>query len=324
MNRRDFLCGAGCLMAGFALGKIKELPPNNGIYCNDQRFKSYDHRLRYMLVGVSSHCNLNCKGCTTFSPLAKQEFISASQFEKDFTKIKKILGNCETVSLLLQGGEPLLNPELKDIIKLTRKIFPTGEHYISTNGIALSEQNEEFWKLIKANKVGLQITKYPIDIDRNTYEEKIKKYKIKVNYSTVEANKLFSLKTKAPVNAVYRKYGFPWGKPVIDLQGKQDPKEKFTICPRCSVETTYVRGNLYYCYNIAYINAFIEYFNLDIDIPKDDYLKVADIKSIEDLYRYFSKTKQMCKYCKYRLTVQYGKPGTDWDFSKKELSEWTE
>lgn len=324
MNRRDFLCGASCLMAGFLLGKMGNFPVNNKTIYEDVPFKFYDDQLRNILVNVASHCNLNCKGCCTFSSIAKPELLTANQFETDFTKFKEVLGNCNSVSLLLQGGEPLLNPEINEIIKISRKLFPKGNHILSTNAIGLISKDEEFWKIMNKNRIGLNITQYPININRAIYEEKAEKYNIKINYQFVESNKLYDLSTRKPIHGVYRKYGFPWGKTIIDLKGTQDASEKFRICPCCGVKTTYARGNLYYCYTGAFIKSFIDYFNLDIKITKDDYIKIGKIKDIQELYDFFSGVKPICKYCKYCLTTQYGKPGIDWGFTKKELSEWTE
>ena len=32
---------------------------------------------------LNDHCNLNCKGCDHFSPLAEEKFTNYEQFEKD-------------------------------------------------------------------------------------------------------------------------------------------------------------------------------------------------------------------------------------------------
>lgn len=38
-------------------------------------------------IPVVEHCNLCCKGCTAFSPLAKEEFLDYGQYCKDMYKL---------------------------------------------------------------------------------------------------------------------------------------------------------------------------------------------------------------------------------------------
>ena len=91
--------------------------------------------------------------------------------------------------------------------------------------------------------------------------------------------------------------GFEWSKNIIDLQGKQNYSAKRTNCPqRCII--LYARGNIYYCYVHAYIKSFIEYFNVDIPITKNDYIKIADIKDIKEIYDFLNKPKPLCRFCK--------------------------
>ena len=322
MNRRDFLCGATCLMAGFALGKMQDKKsPHKGSEEASSNRNNEDEL--GILIAVSSHCNLNCKGCHTFSPLAEQEFVTFEQFEKDFRKLKEILGNSDYCLMNYSGGEALLNPELEKIMELSVKLFPKGDKALSTNAILLEKKNEDFYKLLKRNNIHIFITKYPINIDRSKYENLAKKYNIELTYDQVNSNKLFLLETKEPINDIYREIGFKWGKPTLDLEGNQKPIEKQHICPHRGI-TTYARGNLYACYTHAFINAFIDYFKVDIPITEDDYLKIENINDKKEIFDFLNKPKPLCRYCKYCHNTCYGYDAVDWDFSKKEISEWTE
>jgi ABC-2 type transport system ATP-binding protein len=48
-------------------------------------------RLRFE-TDVVDHCNLNCKSCHHFSPLANQYFVKTEVFEKDFARLSQLAG----------------------------------------------------------------------------------------------------------------------------------------------------------------------------------------------------------------------------------------
>ena len=64
---------------------------------------------------LSDHCNLNCQMCNHFSPIAVPKSLKLSEFKKDIQKLSKLTKGA-LGTLYLMGGEPLLNPELLDII----------------------------------------------------------------------------------------------------------------------------------------------------------------------------------------------------------------
>ena len=79
-------------------------------------------RLLCFEVHITEHCNLNCKGCYHFSPLAKEEYLDINEFERDLRRIYELCGdNVERITLL--GGEPLLHPDINRFIEVTRKIY---------------------------------------------------------------------------------------------------------------------------------------------------------------------------------------------------------
>ncbi|GHT99783.1 hypothetical protein FACS1894142_7680 [Spirochaetia bacterium] len=54
------------------------------------------HAIRTSLVmGVyaTQHCNLNCKCCTAFSPIAEKEFLDIDTYKKDMEKLAELTGD---------------------------------------------------------------------------------------------------------------------------------------------------------------------------------------------------------------------------------------
>lgn len=87
--------------------------------------KFIPRRTLFFDVIVTEHCNLNCKGCGSFMPLADEEYIDLEDLEKDYKRLADLSGGVmHHINLL--GGEPLLHKDIKDIIKMTRRYFPIG------------------------------------------------------------------------------------------------------------------------------------------------------------------------------------------------------
>ena len=121
-------------------------------------------------VQVAEHCNLKCINCNHFAPLAKNQFLDIENYTRDCERLSVLFG-AEIEFINLMGGEPLLHPQIIDIMKITRKNFQRGEIRLVTNGLLLSDMKQEFWGACKANRIELHITKYPVNLDY-TYIEK--------------------------------------------------------------------------------------------------------------------------------------------------------
>ena len=41
-------------------------------------------------IHLVDHCNLNCRGCTHFSPLAQEFYLDLDSYECDLTRLSKL------------------------------------------------------------------------------------------------------------------------------------------------------------------------------------------------------------------------------------------
>lgn len=77
-------------------------------------------------VSLTEHCNLNCVGCSHFSPLAEPAFADFDEVSRDSQRMAQLLnGKVRYIHLL--GGEPLLHPDLIRFFGMARGCFPKGE-----------------------------------------------------------------------------------------------------------------------------------------------------------------------------------------------------
>ncbi|MCQ2743360.1 MAG: 4Fe-4S cluster-binding domain-containing protein [bacterium] len=250
---------------------------------------------------VTDHCNLNCKSCMHFSPLACNEFVKLKDFKQDL-KTLAFVGREAIKEIHILGGEPLLHPQLLKMLKLTRHYFPNSLIKLISNGILVAKQKDEFWRTLNRLDIELSITEYPLDINYKEINRLVQYYDVKYNFY-------------AP-----SKENSQWHFP-LDLDGSQDPEYSFANCSKgnnCTNVNIY-KGKLFLCPITAYINYFNKYFNKNLEIASSDYLILKNIKNINEINEFISAPTPFCKYCDIDNRTFNNK----WEVSKKDINEWT-
>jgi len=115
--------------------------------------------LDYMETHLVDHCNMNCCGCSHFSPLAEPWFADLAQFTRDLEQLSALFRTIRKIRLM--GGEPLLHPQVERFIALARTQFPAARIQLVTNGILLRKMTDSFWRACREHHVVLAITVYP-------------------------------------------------------------------------------------------------------------------------------------------------------------------
>jgi len=249
-------------------------------------------------VHVVEHCNLNCKGCNHFSSLAKEEYLKPEQFEKDFTRLAELSKKYYAIKIL--GGEPLLHPRLTEFFDIARKYFPNTPIQVTTNGILLKNQSNDFWQNCKKNKIIISISRYPIKLNEKELKNIAKTHRVKLlfNGSTTEERMC-----KLP----------------IDLTGSQDMKKSFQ---KCAISwgccTTLRDGKIYNCCIAAHIKFFNEYFKQSLEISEKDYIDIYKVNNKNEIIDFLEKPFPFCRYCK-TSEIKFSQR---WGVSNKEISEW--
>ena len=245
---------------------------------------------------------MNCRGCYHFSPLAREEYLSLSEYEKDIARLSELFdGQMERILLL--GGEPLLHPDVSSFFRVTRKHFPSGEIHILTNGLLLLQMEDEFYKAIRECKGELWVTKYPVNFDYSKAEEFALKHGVEIHYFSQE-----------PVRSL--------GHQPLDIAGSQDALKNFNKCYRANECIDLKHGRMYSCIIPAEIRAFSEYYNLDISVTEQDYVDIYKVKSAEELLEQMGYPMPFCRYCNRNEISVFGV--SPWARTKHEMKEWTE
>jgi MoaA/NifB/PqqE/SkfB family radical SAM enzyme len=253
--------------------------------------------IHYLEISVVDHCNLNCKYCANFSPLAQKTYLDIIDYEKDCRKLSEIsMNNVETIRLL--GGEPLLHDKLEEIIFITRKYFSQSRIELVTNGLLLLKMNDDFWRSCSDNTIIVSISHYPIKINYKAIQKTASRFKVTVSYS---------------------KFAQPMFKWVLDIDGKQNSNESYLKCHRSNICVTLRNGKIYPCSMIPYVRYFNRYFNKELLENEQDSFDLYQTNCFDEILLFLSKAVPFCKYCNPNNIIYSNK----WEISKREITEWT-
>ncbi len=249
-------------------------------------------------IHVIDHCNLNCRSCTHFSPLAEPFFLDIDEFERDLTRFSQLSG-AELGSLFLLGGEPLLHNELIDFFPIARKLLPNTRIIIITNGILLPKQEDRFWKACRRYNIQIWISIYDV-INYDEIKKKADKFNVKLLYTSFRKNDDGSK---------------VWWKFKLDPDGNNHWVESFEKCGNKNC-VTLKHGKLYTCCTIAHIEHFNKYFNANLQVSEFDYIDIYKVNSYQAILDVMVKPAPFCRYCTGQVETGL------WSVSKKDINEW--
>lgn len=256
-------------------------------------------------VHAVEHCNLNCKGCSHFAPIAAPKFLDPTELGKNLSKLSKFQSSFYALQIL--GGEPLLHPRLAEIMDVSRRYFDKIRITLMTNGILLLEDDKlppSFWEACKKNDIVIRVTKYPVNLDYDEIERKVRQKGIKFE--------LF--KDRSGVNN--------WTKYQLhekDIRKRLNRFKVFKLKYCKSINCLQLVGNkIYPCHLSAYVDHLNVAYNRNFVISKKDYIDINSLKNIRQLKKLLVFSIPFCKYC------GSGTPRTDWQKSKMTIDEWVD
>lgn len=109
------------------------------------------HKLEF---NAASHCNYSCAECSHLSPYMRKKVPDLAQFREDARTLASVY---RADRLHIVGGEPLLNPQLTDLIAYARESGIARRVLVATNGALLHKMSDELFRSIDE----LSVSWYP-------------------------------------------------------------------------------------------------------------------------------------------------------------------
>ncbi len=241
-------------------------------------------------VHLTDHCNLNCKGCSHFSNISDEFFLDKNDFERD---LKELCNKFKIYSIKLMGGEPLLHPEITEIVSICKNISPISQIDIISNGILLPSLQKDKLDYIK-NNANIILSKYPVNSD------KFSQY-LDLTDTANRQNRMIYIRNS------FRKY--------INLNGNSNIKNAYSKCIMKQCTTLY-NGHLYNCPFALYVKYFNKKFNQNISVSQGIDIYKSTPRQI---LKYLNKPIETCKYCTFDNDQN---ASFAWEQSKGLMEEW--
>ena len=201
--------------------------------------------------------------------------------------------------LELMGGEPLLHPQVGEILALSRRYFPHMDIRLVTNGLLLDRMPEEFFRICAKQQIMVYLSMYPVRLDYEALYRKLDRYGVAHSrYGEFDRSKTF-------IN--YR----------LDPKGCSDPKKSYRNCRlggRCLLLKD---DRLYPCFLSAYAEHLNHRFHTDFLWEDGDTLSLDRPFSQEAFLRFINYPVPFCRYCPTAQLTE-----SEWDFSQKDAGEW--
>ena len=261
---------------------------------------SPQNQLSYFVLNILDHCNLKCKGCDHFASIADERFVALDDIKKDLTQMSKILkGDFRRIGIM--GGEPLLHPQLKEILISTRLSFPKTLIELLTNGILLLKQDEDFWRICREQNIIIANTRYPINLDYKAMKETAAAHGVMFEYGRGTEK--------------FPRYSY---KKTLDIEGNQNPTKSFIECFGDNMYPLLMEGKLYGCTIAPNVRHFNKRFGTNMKLEDGDFLDIYSIEKVSELLNFIGNPKPFCRYC----DISNRSYGHKWERSRQEMSEW--
>ncbi len=247
--------------------------------------------LPYIELHLTDHCNLNCRGCVHFAPIANRWFADPEEHARDLSGLQRLFSTIEVIRLM--GGEPLLHPQVDSFVLATRSYFPKADIRLVTNGLLLDRMPEGFWDACKCCSVVLDITVYPPFAANSSSVLKLADSKGVRHYAR-------------EVTTFHAQ---------MNLKGDSDAEDAFLHCRSRGYYPHLRGGKLHICWTTALVHHFNQRFQTHI--PSGGYVDIrASGITGWDVIELLERPALTCRYCCCD-SAQF-----PWSASTNLISEW--
>lgn len=270
-------------------------------------------QLNNLILPITSTCNLNCKGCTSYSPLCSnvaenKAIYSLEQLISDLTCLQQKGFICREISI--EGGEPLLHPELFSIIPAIRKLFNESiVLVIQTNGLLLNNWSAKEHQIIAEANCQVIISKYLPKQNFDQFISLADEYKVeyKINQCYSEQGYFYLIRGLENTQNLTEDAQMPVNSAKI--------LNTFVHCEKSHSCTTLRNGHIYPCSHACHLPVLNKFFNLNYP---ETYYNIYKMTG-EEIALCLARPCPSCQTC---LGTFFDYQGKNWEKSEKNPLEW--
>ena len=255
--------------------------------------------LPFVEIMITQACNLSCNGCTNYSDLVHNGYLT---WEEGRAQLEPWLERVDIPDFGILGGEPLMNPRVRDWIRGLRELMPTSQIRFTTNGLLL-EKNFDIVDLLA--EVGNCVFKIAIHERNNELEQVIQRVFDRFEWEPVVEYGVDRYKTGNNMRFHVRRPDYfhkTFIGPYTDMRPhSNDPAEAFDICCQKTCPLIH-EGKIYKCSSNGLLTDTLTKFKYPNRELWEPYLYEglsADCTAAElqEFLDNFGKPHQMCGMC---------------------------
>jgi MoaA/NifB/PqqE/SkfB family radical SAM enzyme len=213
------------------------------------------------------------------SPFVARHFPTPESFQADLDRLSQAY---RAKRIQLVGGEPLLNPQIVELVKIARRSEIASQVNLTTNGVLLPRMKDDFWENVDLVTISL----YPsVNIPEKDLEY--------VRARAAESNTMLNLR------------GRPDFRRTILTEANQSRIKTSLIFKTCKSAHKYQchllhEGRLFKCAAPAFLAEYLAAMNKNGYDSSRDALYIHESRDLfNDLKRFLFDTKPLsaCSYC---------------------------
>lgn len=256
-------------------------------------------KLEFLEIMLIRTCNLSCEGCTTFSDLKYQGYVAWQQGQ---AWLEPWIKRFEPEGVGVMGGEPLINPEIREWLIGLRQMLPNTQIRFVTNGLLLKRH----WDIVKLlHDLGNSVLKISRHVDTPELNSVIKLVQDSYNWQPVTE---FGIDRWLTDN----EFRFQLAQPKTFLKTfrdsyesmsphNNDPKDAFELCVQKRCPLLY-NGRLYKCGTVGLTPELLDRYNKPNWEQWQPYLvpgleNTCSDSDLEQFIQNFGRPHAVCRQC---------------------------
>ena len=212
----------------------------------------------FLEIMIINACNLSCKGCTTFSDLKHSGYVP---WNLGRSWLEPWTDRIQIQAIGLMGGEPLMNPELKQWLTGIRELLPTTQIRFVTNGLLI---HKNWWVLDLLDDLGNSVLKVSKHVNDSRLDDSINHIFSSRNWNPIREHNIdrwicdSGLRFQISQPTTFLKTFL--GEFHEAMPHNNDPVEAFSICvqKRCPL---LLDGKIWKCGTLALTPKILERFH---------------------------------------------------------------